>query len=717
MNLEFLNDIIEIANSHSFSSILVKILKKELTVRRVKMAKIYTGGMRTLCLGIITYSYFGFSGLLHAQVWEVRKGPNNIKDIKCIIFVDTTIYACGKIMGIQRSSDNGKSWTDLNRLGCCCLAFNGVYLFAGTENQVFTSNDFGLTWFHSSDGIENLYAYNFAVNGTDIYVGTAKGVYISTNSGTLWKRADAGISDQYIYTLHTHKDIVFAGVNNGIYRSVDTGKIWTQTLTGTSIHSMFSSGEQIFAGGWNGIFRSTTNGETWRMVDSTFKNYPITGFAGFGKSLLGAVRDHEILVSSDSGMTWLPGNSPVDIMCLAQRNSDLFAGTSTNGVFYSPDTGKSWSALSKQVLQFSPLAFASTPSGIFVGTKSEGVFMSGDSGASWSQVNSGLTNTSISAFVAADTVLVAGTRAEVFLSKNSGKSWSRIGFWISEPYISALAVKDGYIFAGTAGPNGVYRSTNEGATWTDVNTGLTDKYVRALTVNGNEIFLATVGGVFRSSDNGLSWTNIAPQSSLINLKALSFAGTDLLIASESEGIFHYSTLDGSCTLNKGLKTSHLTASGSMFFASTAGGVSVSTNSGASWVAINEGLPKSNISALKAIDGYLYAGTEDGCVSRIKITDIPVNFIPRSSNKVTGLTLHVTQCGSYEQISYTIPRSCPVSLKVYSLSGKLQLSLPQGFQTYGTHTLSFKKNDELNQLSILDFQAGSYSMRIKIITLK
>jgi uncharacterized protein (TIGR03437 family) len=122
------------------------------------------------------------------------------------------------------------------------------------------------------------------------------------------------------------------------------------------------------------------------------------------------------------------------------------------------------------------------------------------------------------------------------------------------------------MYAGTNG--GVFKSTNGGQSWTGVNSGLPDLGVRVLAIDpihSGTVYALTNSGIFKSADGGASWT-----------------ATSVPTATDPSGRTFY---PGIITLAiDPLNPSTL-------YAGTGAGVFKSANGGASWTAINDGLPR------------------------------------------------------------------------------------------------------------------------------
>jgi len=161
---------------------------------------------------------------------------------------------------------------------------------------------------------------------------------------------------------------------------------------------------------------------------------------------------------------------------------------------------------------------------------------------------------------------------------------------------------------------------------------LTDQLVYTLAIDPSTpstLYAGTTrGGVFKSTDSGASWTNVGLTLWATTVYALAIGPStpSTIYAGTNGGVFQ-STNGGGGWTNVGFADQHVAAlaidpsTPSTLYAGTlGGGVFQSTDSGASWSAVNTGLTDLNVRAL-AIDpstpGTLYAGTNLGGVFDIE----------------------------------------------------------------------------------------------------
>ncbi|MCI0388177.1 MAG: Ig-like domain-containing protein [Acidobacteria bacterium] len=519
------------------------------------------------------------SGLLN-----VNANSQNL-DIRGLATIGPTLFAATDGGGVYRSTDNGRNWTESNagmgRVQTTSLVTDGTALFTGTPFYgVYRSTDGGRNWTQSSSGLDDLFVLSLAVKGTNIFAGTFGGrVFRSTDKGANW--TDTGLAATRVSALAASGIYLFAGSERGVFRSADDGQSWGAINSTLRVESLAASGATIFAGTRGGLYRSTDIGQSWSTVNPALQGYSVVGLSVDGETVFAGERSigKGVYRSTDNGQSWIEVNAGLTntrVFSLTASGGAIFAGTGggfdgSGGIVYrSTLNGQSWTDVFLPNTTINALAGSGAT--IFAGTQYSGLYRSTDSGQSWAPANTGLDAPLriITSLVVSGSTIFAGTVNNVYRSTNNGLSWTPAASGLGR-FVISLAVSGTTIFAGT-GDGGVYRLTNNGQSWTQINTGLTDLSVRTIAVKGTTLFAGTsFGGVFRSSDNGDSWTEV--NSGL----------TDKYIRS-------------------------IVVVGGSLFASTGENVFISTNDGQSWTEFNTGLTN-RIAWTLAVDGpRLFAGT-------------------------------------------------------------------------------------------------------------
>jgi len=180
---------------------------------------------------------------------------------------------------------------------------------------------------------------SFASSGADLFAGTWwGGVFLSTNNGANWTSVSTGLpSNTNVGSLAVDGTNLFAGVSpgmggtvGGVFVSSDSGASWTkESLASGVVRSLAFSGANFIAGTGDGVFLSTNDGMTWTV--------------------------------SDTGLT------NTNVMCLANSDTNLFAGTYGGGVFLSSDNGTSWTTKSTGLTETRVMSLISYGESLFAG--------------------------------------------------------------------------------------------------------------------------------------------------------------------------------------------------------------------------------------------------------------------------------------------------------------------------------------------------------------
>ncbi len=282
----------------------------------------------------------------------------------------------------------------------------------------------------------------------------------------------------------------------------------------------------------------------WQITSGPSGAGHISSLAAKDTTVFAGTESGGVFVSTDHGTTWTASNSGLtntnDVYALAVDNSYVFAGLHNslggNAVFSSTNNAVTWNSTPLSFIFF--WSFTISPNWLIAGTWS-GVAVSTDHGASWNSFSSGLpSNASVEALAYSGTKIFAGVSSSssggtgAFYSTNSGTSWNAFNTGLTNSIVTELAVVGSNVYAGT--PSGIFSSPVTSAGWSSVNTGLTNTNIKSLLAVGTGLFAGTSAGVFYSA-NGTSWTDISS----------GLPGSDIVYSLTTDSTYLYAGVDTS----------------------------------------------------------------------------------------------------------------------------------------------------------------------------
>jgi photosystem II stability/assembly factor-like uncharacterized protein len=412
----------------------------------------------------------------------------------------------------------------------------------------------------------------------------------------------------------------------------------------------------------------------------------------------------------------LNGPSADLVYCIAiTNNGDVFAGT-TLGVSRSTDHGETWQILaeSHDMKNTSCISFDSTGN-VYVATN-DSFYVSDDNGNSWKAV------ACLSDFLAIleyPSILRVDPKGKLYLgtakstscggriycSTDGGKNWEKSSYGITVSSVDDFYFcNNGFILAGTTGAymgcekkGGIYLSLDDGKTWKKSDEGLNPlfyKWTFGFACNSkNQIFAATAYGIYNTQNNGLGWEGV------------------------NTGI----------RINEGVTESieNITiAPNDWIFASNQYTCYLSTDDGKSWAINTSGLdifeknyPEYNVNA--SPDGYIYLGGGPVCPNifrSVKSLLTPVS----SKEKNERFSLEQNYPNPFNlvtTISYKIPKTCFVRLRIYDILGNEVSKLADGYKNAGEYYNKFDGNSISSGTYFYKLEAGDYSEARKFVLLK
>jgi photosystem II stability/assembly factor-like uncharacterized protein len=458
----------------------------------------------------------------------------------------------------MKSTDAGVDWKSLSQgLGGSNLPFSRIEVAPANPAIVYAeraphhfyrSSDAGATWREiagTPDDLMDAYLGTFAVdprNPSTVYL-----EYVGLDVTSLSKSTDGGDTWDQIVSCPpgltalavdpVESQVLLAGTAGyGIFRSTNGGITWNhESQAGIpdsyriwSIAVDPADSRSAVMSALEGTYWSVDGGESF--LRSSVVNAPTGDFA-FAVDAIYERADSNVLVSTDSGATWIPLASPPNIavraIAVAPDSSVLYAGTSSYswrgaqgvalGLIRSNDGGSTWSQSNSGIgtSRFLSSKLSQGADGVMYAGGWGTILRSTDGGGHWSS-GEGFGETGyffdIAPSPSSPAVVYATSYPKVFRSTDSGRSWTVVFNSGIEIDIERIAVDpESSETAIGVGPFGVWKTTDGGATWRSLAGSFPEGTpvwnVAYDPTNGSVVYLA-MGNIARSTDGGESWNDI-----------------------------------------------------------------------------------------------------------------------------------------------------------------------------------------------------------------
>jgi photosystem II stability/assembly factor-like uncharacterized protein len=428
------------------------------------------------------------------------------------------------------STDNGKSWQRLARLGSSAEMVldhividpndpKNMFVAAwnaqqpNSDGDLFRSKDAGKTWEIVADlHGKSLRALSIAsANPRVLVAGALDGIYGSHDGGQNWERISpenhAEIKNiESIAVDPANADVIYAGTWHLPWKTEDGGKNWHNIKKGviddSDVFSIVIDQAQpanLFISACSGIYRSESAGELFRKMQGipySARRTRMLQMDPVDHNVVYAGTTEGLWKTTDSGATWkrMTGSNIVinDVLVDPRQPAHVLLATDRSGVLASDDGGVTFTASNRGFTHRQTAALLvdrNDSSLIYAGLLSDkefgGVFASHDAGQSWKQMSDGLGGRDVFLLRQAnDNSIIAGTDRGIFQLKPGARGW------IARTPVS------GPPETPAAGKKQVHRQSPA----SELNTRIT-----ALDVTDQRWFAATATGLFSSTDSGENW--------------------------------------------------------------------------------------------------------------------------------------------------------------------------------------------------------------------
>ena len=594
------------------------------------------------------YAYAGGVGRIN----KVRVDPNNAN----------VYFGCAPGGGIWKTTDAGANWNllypdasdEIPSIGFTDIAIdhsnsNILYAAAGDDDGLDTyglgilkSTDGGITWTQSYAPFQSGYTMGrilISPTNSNIIVAAARyGILRSTDAGVSWSYASgtSGIRFRDIEFQPGNGSVIYASSTAGFWKSSDSGSTWSQRTLPAEAADMQRNAIAVTPDDPNrvymiasansnsamlGFFRSNDAGETWSTMTGTSPNllgYSETGEAGTGQGwydlcidashtnadvvIVGGVN---VWRTTDGGSSWgisghWLGNGGAaevhaDIHGITYDGSTLLVGCD-GGVYKSANDGTTYSDITNgmSIGQFYQVGVAQDAANLVAGGLQDNGTILMDGSEIWTDIR-------------------GADGFEVYVMDNSDFDGGQLYYGCYQ-YGAFYRIANGTNFVDIAGSNGT--GVNAQGDWET-------PFEKDPNADGT-VYIAK-DGVWKSTDFGSNWTFLGgPGAGNLENLAVSWLDPNRIYVSKSSALYTSSNGGSSFTAISGLPNVFISdilidpTDASRVFVSqstfTGTQVHVSTDAGATWSAMDSGLPNAPAYCLtyrSLSDDEIYAGTGVG----------------------------------------------------------------------------------------------------------
>ncbi len=662
---------------------------------------------------IIALMWSGSPELFAQRIWMPTNGPMGA-DVTAIGFhTDGTLFAGTYPQGLFRSTDDGTSW---QYVGFAGKELRGVVedaagnlLLATFTSGVFLSPDAGATWRTYNNGLADPRVHSIAVSHRgEIIAGTHGAGAFRYNGEAGWSRQSEGLLDQDVRSVDFDSDgtAYAATFRAGLFRSVD-GAEWVSVNGGSGIsvlRTVAADRGLIVAGGWNGGIAYTRAGDTtWTSINTGLPNQKVWRIAITPEgNILAGMQANGLYVYDWDSVSWIHAGLDDNIIsAINVRPTGVTWIGARTGIYRVEHAGAVPEL--KGIPRSVAYAVRQTSSGALIAaTEQNGMFRSEDGGTNWNPSDLQVIDV-LSIGVRGDQVFAGSTFGKLYRSDDDGRTWIRIDrgpgdAWVAEPVSSIVATSE-VIYAGSVG-DGVLRSDDGGESWQS--GGLPGEGVLAMaTDESGTVYAGTIDGLFRSADRGTTWAGMNTGLSNLFVRAVFFDRDGTLRVGTASGVFRLPP--GSATWEAdGLEGTTVTAivrgaNGALYASTYGSGVFERTDDTPEWKELTDGLTNLQVLSVEYATGIhsgdaLLASTDGdgvfimalpavGVVGRPEVTG-PIELHPNYPNPLRRSTT----------ITFSLPTSAEVTLRVFDLLGREVASLHSGRLPPGIHTRVWDANN-------------------------
>jgi len=255
---------------------------------------------------------------------------------------------------IYRSTDVGKTWMSYangvppDATVSSFLAFGNTTYATTDTHGIYAIKEGETKWLRIYADLPHNVDINAMTAINSIFIiGTHKhGILISHNGGLNWEQSSNSLSHTSIRSLFSYEAMVFAGADDGIYKSMDEGNTWKPVYKGVQTNGFTVLNNKIYAAVANGAIMSADAGSNWKYI---YKPLTLHDISSDGESVYAMTLGGGLLKSINDGLMWENVNGGLGetrwyTFEVKNIGHQLFAAQ-WHGIYSSEKSGRKWEIL------------------------------------------------------------------------------------------------------------------------------------------------------------------------------------------------------------------------------------------------------------------------------------------------------------------------------------------------------------------------------------